>query len=187
MTKAIYDYWEYFEPIRLNGPPDCISTTQKLINVVDNIIIEKKDQELTKKVKDLFGLGDIKDIKDFGNTISTGVTGWQSRNWDPALSNPTFDYYCGNITAPDLVHPDTRDLEKDAKEIISAGGYGKEIDSLTTRLLNFVGFVKASQISSCSENKISIDDCFTTYNTTHYQLDDLSQTWRSWPYQYCTE
>ncbi|KAI4176117.1 MAG: hypothetical protein LQ346_007942 [Caloplaca aetnensis] len=38
VTEAIWDFWQYYEPVRKYGPPDCISTHTKLINVVDNIL-----------------------------------------------------------------------------------------------------------------------------------------------------
>ncbi len=59
VTEAIYDYWKYYEPIREYGPPDCISTTQKVVNVVDNIIIGKNDTKLTAQLKAAFGLQDL--------------------------------------------------------------------------------------------------------------------------------
>ena len=60
MTKAIYDYWEYYEPVREYGPPDCILATQKLTNIVDNILLGKNTtQGLIKELKTAFGLQDI--------------------------------------------------------------------------------------------------------------------------------
>lgn len=60
MTKAIYDFWEYYEPVREYGPPDCILATQKLINVVDNILLGKNStQGLITQLKTAFGLQDI--------------------------------------------------------------------------------------------------------------------------------
>ena len=60
MTKAIYDYWEYYEPVREYGPPDCILATQKLTNIVDNILLGKNiTNGLIKELKTAFGLQDI--------------------------------------------------------------------------------------------------------------------------------
>ena len=59
VTEAIYDYWQYYEPIRQYGPPDCVSTTQKVTNIVDNIIIGKNDKKLTAQLKAAFGLQDV--------------------------------------------------------------------------------------------------------------------------------
>ena len=60
MTKAIYDFWEYYEPVREYGPPDCILATQKLTNIVDNILLGKNiTKGLIKELKTVFGLQDI--------------------------------------------------------------------------------------------------------------------------------
>lgn len=60
VTEAIYDYWQYYEPIREYGPPDCILTQQKLTHVVDNILIRKKDDTKTiQQLKAAFGLANV--------------------------------------------------------------------------------------------------------------------------------
>ena len=59
VTEAIYDYWKYYEPVRRYGPPACISTTAKVTNIVDNIIIGKNDKKLTAQLKAAFGLQDL--------------------------------------------------------------------------------------------------------------------------------
>lgn len=56
VTKAIYDYWEYYEAAREHGPPECILAHQKLINIVDNILISRNNTKLTRKLKAAFGL-----------------------------------------------------------------------------------------------------------------------------------
>lgn len=60
VTEAIIDYWQYYEPIREYGPPDCIRTQQNLTHVVDNILIGKKDDTKTiQKLKTAFGLENL--------------------------------------------------------------------------------------------------------------------------------
>ena len=60
VTEAIYDYWQYYEPIRAYGPPDCISIQQKLTHVVDNILIGRKDDTKTiQQLKTVFGLPNV--------------------------------------------------------------------------------------------------------------------------------
>lgn len=77
VTVAIYDYWQYFEPARLFGPPDCIKNTQLLIDVVDNILLNETNAEKVQSLKEVFGLGNITDDRDFANQL-TGVYGLQS-------------------------------------------------------------------------------------------------------------
>ena len=59
VTKAIYDYWEYYEPVREYGPPDCILATQRLTNIADNILLGNTTQGLIKELKTAFGLQDV--------------------------------------------------------------------------------------------------------------------------------
>ena len=60
VTEAIYDYWQYYEPVRVYGPPDCIMTQQKLTNVVDNILMpEEHGQHSIQMLKEIFGLGNL--------------------------------------------------------------------------------------------------------------------------------
>ena len=62
---AIYDFWEYYEPVREYGPPDCVLATQKLTNIVDNILLGKNiTQGLIKELKTAFGLQDIQYVVD---------------------------------------------------------------------------------------------------------------------------
>jgi hypothetical protein len=60
VTEAICDYWQYYEPIREYGPPDCILTQQKLTHVVDNILIRMEDEAKTiLQLKAAFGLANL--------------------------------------------------------------------------------------------------------------------------------
>ena len=60
MTEAIYDFWEYYEPVREYGPPDCILATQRLTNIVDNILLGKNSSMgLISELKTAFGLQDV--------------------------------------------------------------------------------------------------------------------------------
>jgi hypothetical protein len=73
VTEAIHDYWQYFEPIRVYGPPDCISTQQKMIHIVDNILIGRKNEPKTvQKLKDAFGLGNLTYVQECSKSLKTG-------------------------------------------------------------------------------------------------------------------
>jgi hypothetical protein len=180
VTKAIYDYWEYFEPIRQFAPPVCVRNTQRLTNVVDNIISKNKDKKTITKLKDAFGLGGLTDNGDFANVLTWGIYGWQSRNWDPTSDSPDFFYYCKNLTSPDVIYPETASLASTVKGLVSAGGYGDNTD-LQTAMLNWIGYVNETAVSGCTGDQ---NACFTTLNATYYKQDGLDQySWRSWYYQ----
>lgn len=125
-------------------------------------------------------------INDFTNVLSGGVGAWQGRNWDPAINDPTFSYYCGNISANQtLYQPSVRQLAT-VVDLLDAADYGSEI-SLINPMLNYIGWINTTQVVPCIDGGESVDQCFSTHNQTFYSLDDISQTWRSWPYQYCSQ
>lgn len=185
VPEAIYDYWQYYEAARIYAPQDCVVSTQKLTHVVDNILLGHSDTDYVQRLKSGFGLGNVTRNDDFANTISWGIAGLQGLNWDPALNDTEFGYYCNNVTAATPLYPISDDLEADARELVEAGGYGDETDTLATKLLNYMGYVNATAVRNCK--KETQDECFTSYNTTFYQQDDKKQDWRLWPYQYCLE
>ena len=122
------------------------------------------------------------------NTLSYGIGGWQGRNWDPDVNDPTFSEYCGNLTANSTLRPTTAEATTTAKNLITLGGYGAEVSTLLTPLLNFAGWTNQSlAIADCASQGETQNQCWTTHNSTYYQQDDLSQSWRSWPYQYCSQ
>ncbi|GAB7365872.1 hypothetical protein MBLNU230_g7202t1 [Neophaeotheca triangularis] len=185
VPKAIYDYWEYYEPVAEYGPPECIATQRELIDIVDNIL-SQDDEELTADLQEAFGLPNVTYVKDFANTISTGIAYWQSLNWDPEVSSPEFYNYCNNITSTTVLHPGTEELSGVASNLIEAGGYDAN-DTTVTAMLNYIGYVNLTAVSACTEGGETQDQCFTQYNSTFYAQDSLDDTWRLWPYQYCTE
>ncbi|EGO52058.1 hypothetical protein NEUTE1DRAFT_118619 [Neurospora tetrasperma FGSC 2508] len=184
VTEAIYDYWQYYEAARIYGPKDCVTATQKLTHVVDNIILNKANAKYVQKLKDAFGLGNLTHTDDFANTISFGIAGLQSTNWDPALNDTSYGEYCNNVSSNALLYPETARLEKDVQELLTVGGYGKEVKTLTNQFLNYIGYVNVTSVQSCDGDQ---NACFTSYDSEFYKKDDLKQTWRLWLYQVCDQ
>lgn len=188
VTKAIVDFWNYYGPVAEYGPRDCITATQKLTHIVDNILIGKKGNiKLIDELKTAFGLEDVEYDDDFANVLSFGIGGWQGRNWDPEVNSPDFDNYCSAITANATVYPGTANLTNTVQDLINEGGYGNESAVLKRQMLNFIGYVNETFVSPCAERVETQNECWTTHNETFYSLDDISQSWRSWPYQYCSQ
>lgn len=184
VTEAIYEYWQYYVPIIEYGPQDCIYTTQTFVKAIDNILLGKSTSAVTQ-LKSAFGLQNLTHNSDFGNVIANGVTGWQSRNWDPAVNSPTFDQYCGNVTTDSVIYPNkTSGLESTVKDIFSEAGVESN-STLVNRMLNYIGYIRTGWVDRC---KGSQDSCFSNLNATFYEQDDISQwSWRSWAYQYCDQ
>ena len=197
VTEAIYDYWEYYEPIRQYGPQPCIEYTQNLTNVVDNILLGNTpnmtyasamgNTSLISQLKGAFGLTGITYDNDFAQTIGQSLGYWQNRNWDPAVNDPTFSYYCGNLSANSTLYPVSPRARLTATSLLAAGGYASQTSTLLIPMLNYIGFINVTFVQPCAAKGMTQDQCFSTHNQTYYDQDDLSQTWRSWPYMYCTQ
>jgi hypothetical protein len=160
---------------------ECIENTQKITNVIDNILIGLNDPNTTAELKGVFGLPNVTYDNDFAQTVATGLDYWQSKNWDPATNDPTFDQWCGNITASNVIYSDTESLKATVHDLLNKGGYGTETHSLTKPFLNWIGWLYQNVVSGCVGE--SQDACFSSHNVAYYEQDDITQTWRSWPYQ----
>lgn len=187
VTEAIYDYWQYYEAARLFSPGDCAINTQKLTNVVDNILIGKSDTDYVKRLKNVFGLGNVTRSSDFASALSSGIQGLQSTNWDPAQNSTSFGRYCDTITSTNIIYNRTVAKKDEAIELLEAGGYADEVDTLITPLLNYIGYVNNTVVSPCAQQGGTQDACLSSYDSPFYEQTDIAQTWRSWPYQYCFE
>jgi len=176
--------------VKTYGPADCIQTTQVLTNVVDNILINKA--AYIGGLKQGFGLEGITHNTDFANVLSDGVGGWQGLNWDPAVASPAFYEYCGNVSSNKTLYPASSGQISSVQTLLEAAGYGSGSSSidhstLVNRMLNYMGWIYSTQVAPCTQGGETPDQCFTTQNATFYALDDITQTWRSWPYQYCSQ
>lgn len=81
VTKAIWDYWQYFQPIAEKAPQDCIAAQRTLIDVVDSILMDKNDTDLPSELKSVFGLENVTYLTDFANVLVNPLGYWQSLNW----------------------------------------------------------------------------------------------------------
>lgn len=185
VTTAIYDYWEYFEPIRIFGPPDCIKNTQLLIDVVDGVLLRQNDTAMSQSLKDAFGLGDVTDNRDFANQFTSGVYGIQSTSWDPEEGSPSFFYYCKNMTNPE---PTGENLRPTVAKLAAAAGYANDtaVQNIT---LNAISWVNSTILPAWRTSNVSQDSFFTQLNATRLEENrDLSDYGLvSWNYQVCTE
>ncbi|KAF9877161.1 extracelular serine carboxypeptidase [Colletotrichum karsti] len=185
VTAAIIDYWEYFEAARLFAPGNCAETTQKLTQVVDNILFGKGNGVTTADVdelKDLFGLKPLEDA-DFANVLSWGITGLQSTNWDPSQDSASFGKFCATVSSDSVLFGSTRHLKASAERVLAASGSEKK---LTNHLLNYIGYVRDDVKQACRDGDLF--RCFSSKNEANYNNTSIRQSaGRSWTYQVCTE
>ncbi|KAF1955060.1 hypothetical protein CC80DRAFT_493402 [Byssothecium circinans] len=187
VTAAIYDYWEYFEPIRLHAPPDCVSGTQTLIDVVDGILIRQNSTELTKTLKETFGFGGVTDNSDFTAYLG-GIPGWQGTNWDPKLNSPTTFNYCNNIS-PKLLYPEFEAKRSTVATLVAAAGYPANDTATENIILNQIAYLNRTTLAGWAVSNKTQDQYFTQLDASFWQATDLasSEAYRSWYYQVCTE
>jgi hypothetical protein len=183
VTEAIWDFWQYYEPIRVFGPPDCIANHQKMMNILDTIIMAN-DSQTVDDLKSAFQLQNLTNNQDFANLVSYGIQSWQSRNWDPAVGSDAVFEYCGNITSSDTLWPGTSGLASQVPDLIEAGGWGNESAVLTGPMLNLIGYTNDSYVSGCDSTQ---NVCFGNTNASATQYTDKSfdnQDSLCWAYQY---
>lgn len=70
VVHAVLGYPEWYNPIQKNGPPDCITRINNIVDKID-YLIEKNETEAIQQLKDIFGLGALNDLRDFAMTVST--------------------------------------------------------------------------------------------------------------------
>jgi hypothetical protein len=184
VPMAIWDYWEYFEAARVYGPAECIEATQKIIDVVDSVLLNEENAGYIAQLKDLYGLRRVSDNADFASALNNGIYGLQSYNWDPAVSRNTFFEYCSNVSSTSVLYPETEEKRASVEELLTVAGYGDEIDDLANKTLNHIGYSTSSFLAQCEG---ALEECVSTSDSAFFAQDDLSETWRLWPYQVCTE
>jgi hypothetical protein len=186
VTTAIYDYWQYFEPIRQFAPPDVVQNTQFMVDVVDSILLRSNNTAKAKQLKTAFGLGNVTDNSDFANVLTGGIYGWQSTNWDPELNSPSFWYYQNNMTST-LNFNATASQRATVKDLITFAGY-QSTTVLENVLLNAIHYFDITTVSRWRRTKYTQDQYFTQLDPSAWEGTSLSDyTWRSWQYQVCTE
>lgn len=150
------------------------------------MINKGSNQTLVYELKSAFGLEQLTYNNDFANVLSAGVSGWQGKNWDPDVNDPSFAEFCGNVSSNETLYQVPSGLEYIVEDLLYNGGYGDQ-PYLVNRMLNYMGWINTTHVNPCYESGENADQCFSTHNQTFYSQDDLAQTWRSWPYQYCTQ
>ncbi|ODN75032.1 hypothetical protein L202_06253 [Cryptococcus amylolentus CBS 6039] len=163
VTHAQVVFSEYYDPIQQYAPPECISTLQSAVAFIDTILDHPK--VLKDALKGLFGLGVLGD-GDFADVISSPLGYWQARNWDDEVGSMEFYKFCDALTV---------------------GGAGSKIGliSVPASVLNYAKYIKETVVAECPSD--DVDDCFGSDDVEKFRYTDLSQTWRLWIFQVCTQ
>lgn len=152
--------------------------------MMDTILLKVKNPKTTAALKSAFGLPNVTHDDDFATVVGYGIDSWQGLVWDPAESDNTFNVFCGNITAKSALYPEVNSRKGAVEKLLKEGGYGDEVSELTTPFLNWIGWLAGYVVDGCEGSQ---DSCFGTHDPASYTPDDISQSWRSWPYQVCPQ
>ncbi|EJD41230.1 peptidase S28 [Auricularia subglabra TFB-10046 SS5] len=166
VTHAAIVYWEYYEVIRQSAPTGCIARLERSIDIIDRVL---QVPVLRRPLKKLFGLEDLEHDDDFASVLESPLGGWQGRNWDPAVSSTRFEDFCAVIEGDNKSAP------------IKLGPFELDIG-----VLNYAAYIKQYVAARCPAGN-TVEQCFGSYDDSKYLDFSLSNDWRLWLFQVCTE
>ncbi|EIW59107.1 peptidase S28 [Trametes versicolor FP-101664 SS1] len=179
VTHAALELWEYAETIRRAADATCAQHLENSIKIIDALL----DVPVTKyPLKALFGLAKLRHDEDFVSLLQSPIGGWQGKVWDPEVGSTSWDEFCTAL--------DKSFVPWDAPEVLSYdedAGLVAVTEELKVPLpvYNYAQYIKSNYVSRCPNG--AVEECFGTYDDAKYQGTDLSQTWRLWMFQVCTE
>ncbi|KAK1218111.1 hypothetical protein PQX77_019210 [Marasmius sp. AFHP31] len=165
-VQPIYNFWQYFEPIREYMPQNCSADVQAVIAHVDKTI-GLNDKTEIQKLKANFGLIDVTNVDDFVATLTRPLSEWQKIS--PASGPKTkFGEFC------------------DALEVDEQGKHAPKEGWGVQKALNAWGNYLRIPTSRVSVQRTSGEPCLNTQpanatvdvksvNTT---IDNENRSWR---------
>lgn len=181
-AQIAYPQWYY--PIQQFAPGDCTASINAIIDKMDRLVAQKNEKAINE-LKEIFGLGALKDIRDFAMTIAFPMGGpmnyptntWQELNWYPAYTSNDFWNFCNNVTnlhAPENISAVDFALAKYT--------HGEPWQNLG----NYANYVKQVLLPLCPSGNYNDVTCFGTQNKTFY-AETANSGSRSYLYTTCTE
>ncbi|KAF8557400.1 peptidase S28 [Imleria badia] len=180
VTHAALSNWEYYEVIRKAADPECSAHLENAIATVDILL---QFPFVKGVVKALFGLHELEHDDDFASVLEGPLGAWQSKNWDPTVGSTSFDELCESLSKP-MLDPHTAALPIGHEDRLLTLWDDQKIDF---SVLNYAEWIREKTVKPCLELDSTVEECFGTYNATQYIDTSLSQEWRLWQFQVCTE
>ncbi|OCL06367.1 hypothetical protein AOQ84DRAFT_223885 [Glonium stellatum] len=184
VIKAVLAYPDWYDPIQKYAPQDCVASINAIIDKMD-MLVTSNNINAIQKLKDIFGLGALEDIRDFAMTIAFPLGGpmnyptntWQELNWNSTYGSEDFFNFCRNVT------------NLNAPANITAVDYA--LANYTNgepwiNLGNYANYVKQTLLPLCVDGDINNSVCFGTQNES-YWADTTNSGDRSYLYSTCTE
>ncbi|KZO95036.1 peptidase S28 [Calocera viscosa TUFC12733] len=164
VTNAEINNYEYYEIIADYADPHCISTLRHSISFIDWYL---SSPWLGPVIKSLFSLSPLSN-EDFAAVLAGPLGNWQGKNWDPeaARGDGEWEGFCEALTR----------------------GVGKGVGRLAVwrAVTNYAKYIKEVELADCPEG-MSVEECFSSSDPTKFQNTSLSESWRAWSFQVCTE
>ncbi|KAJ7617733.1 peptidase S28 [Roridomyces roridus] len=165
VVEAAISNWGYYDIIRRAAPANC---SAQFITAVEEVDALLSDPATNNKVKSFFGMPGLTLDADLMSFASGLLASWQSKNWDPAVNSDDFANTCTAMGNPSTAQIQTFQ--------------GFTVSNATWNLATII-----NQTSSMCPATSTSDECFGTIDDSEFQQTDLSQTWRAWQFQVCTQ
>lgn len=87
-----------------------------------------------------------------------------------------------------MLYPETEEQRSNLTSLVQEAGLEPN-KTFVNQILNVIGYNNLTAIHVCSENNATLDQCFgSSHNRTYNEVTRIEDaSWKSWPYQYCTE
>ncbi|KIY62526.1 peptidase S28 [Cylindrobasidium torrendii FP15055 ss-10] len=181
VTHAAILFWEYSDLIRQVADQKCINHIINTVDTVDRILGYSHVKGPFKK---LFGITDLEHDDDFASLLESPIGYWQAKCWDPKYGSTGFDDFCEALSKPPVGHISAAaDLPFDHESRMVGVAEDLRVDFT---VLNYAKWVKENVVASCPEDSTQ-EECFGTHDASKFQTYNLSQEWRLWMFQVCTQ
>ena len=182
---------EYFDTIRQYGPTQCMAMQQKIISVVDKILLSKKSG-LISDLKSAYGMETLTHNDDFAAVLAQPLYGFQGRAWTGEAGYDGIGGYCSDITSQELRYTNiTANKTSAVKALIQEAGRGSELGTLLTPMLNHIGSIYTNQVEACfgAGRDNSLDVCWGTHNpkSSEYSIKLENSPYLAYEYIVCNE
>ncbi|KAI0703405.1 peptidase S28 [Cytidiella melzeri] len=167
VVYATVSDWQYMDIIRQFAPADCVQQLETAVVEFDNLLA--KSSATRQAIKMLYGLPNVTHDADVGSLISSPLGNWQNTNWDPSVSTTGFDKFCSALGTPN--------------NLTTTIAPGIRVSNAT---MNYAAYINRTISSRCPSSSTQ-DECFGTFNAADFNATDLSETWRTWQFQVCTQ
>ncbi|KAJ6560457.1 serine carboxypeptidase S28-domain-containing protein [Mycena capillaripes] len=168
VVESIFDFWQYFEPIRLFMPANCSADVVRVMSHIDDVFTGS-DQKAIQSIKDSFGMGDVTHLDDVAGALRHNLVDWQSLLMSSG-PGALFYNFCDAL---------------EVKDGVSAPAAGWGLDHALGAWASYFSTTYLSLL--CGDD--DPEDCLTSYNTSQPFWTDTSvdNSDRSWDWIVCNE